>query len=106
MKTKICAAMLCVTIISPVYAIDQWPGQSDFGNVNGPVTNNGGPYAQLPIVDFRFGSSGNPGQGAPWRMAPSQADKTKLTPSQFSACRQDQHDLPTRDISCEGPNVR
>ena len=104
MKTKICAALLCVTLISPVYAIDQWPGQSDFGNANGQMPNTD-QYRQRPIVDFRFGRPGNPWQGAPWQMAPSQADKTKLTPSQFSYCRQYQHELPTRDISCEGSTL-
>ncbi len=102
MKTKIYAAILCAVIVSPVYAIDQWPGQSDFDNLNGPAANNGGPYAQRPVVDFRFG---RPAPQTSWQQVPSQADTTQLSPAEFSYCRQYQYDNPTRDISCSGPNL-
>ena len=61
MKTKICAALLCVTLIPPVYAIDQWPGQSDFGNANGQMPNTD-QYRQRPIVDFRFARTDRTGR--------------------------------------------
>jgi hypothetical protein len=99
MKTKICAALLCVSLISPVYAIDQWPGQSDFDNINGSTRNNN-PYGQRPIVDFRFG---RPDPQASLQPAPQ--PKTSLTPAEYSYCRHVQFEAPALDISCEGPNL-
>jgi hypothetical protein len=96
MKRKFYAVLAWAIIASPGYALDQWPGQSDFGNVNGPTVNNDDPYRQKPIVDFRFGSP-RPPSGS--------RVETTLTPAEYSYCRQVQMQSPAMDISCEGPNV-
>lgn len=99
MKKKFCAALAWAVIASPGYAIDQWPGQSDFSNVNGPTVNNDDPYRQKPIVDFRFGSP-RPQSGPSGSRV-----ETTLTPAEYSYCRHYQYEFPTRDISCAGPNL-
>jgi hypothetical protein len=99
MKAKIYAALLYATVISPVYAVDQWPGQSDFESANGAFPNND-PYRQRPVVDFRFGRPDPQAQRQP---APQ--PRTSLTPAEHNYCRQLQYESPTMDISCEGPNL-
>lgn len=97
MKRKICVGMVWVAIASPGYAIDQWPGQSDFSNLNGPTLNNDDPYRQKPIVDFRFGKT--------QRLPAGPRVETTLTPAEYSSCRHYQYEFPTRDVSCAGPNL-
>jgi hypothetical protein len=98
MKAKIYAAILCAVIVSPALAVDQWPGQSDFGNLNGSAANNNNPYR--PIVDFRFGRPAPQAQRQP---APQ--PRTSLTPAEHNYCRQLQYESPAMDISCDGPNL-
>lgn len=99
MKAKIYAAILCAAVVSPVHAVDQWPGQSDFETANGATPNND-PYGQRPIVDFRFGRPDPQTQ-----VQPAPQRKTTLTPAEYSYCRQAQYASPEMDISCEGPNL-
>lgn len=99
MKANIYAAMLCAVIVSPVYAVDQWPGQSDFETANGAFPNDD-PYRQRPIIDFRFGRPDPQAQ-----LQPAPRLRTTLTPAEYSYCRQVQLQSPAMDISCEGPNV-
>jgi hypothetical protein len=95
MKREACAALLFAVIISPAHG-DQWPGQSDFSNLNGPVqqTDDSG---EVPIASFAF----NPPKLPHW-LLPA-VPKTLLTPTQYNLCKQYQYDLPTRDLSCAGP---
>ncbi len=100
MKRKLSVGVLLAGIVSPVYAIDQWPGQSDFNNLNGPVKNRN-IFGQSPVLDFRF----NPQTAKPLQPQPLPSGRTTLTPSQYSYCLQYQYNRPTSDISCAGPNL-
>lgn len=95
MKIGIYAAILSFIASAPVYAIDQWPGQSDFGNLNGPTSNNNGP--NRPILDFRFGRPYP--QTQPFSTPQSRA--SSLTPAEYSYCRDRQMASPAQDISCD-----
>ncbi len=97
MNRNLYAAILLAAFISPGYAIDQWPGQSDFSNLNGPVKNTD-IFGQTPDLAIRF----NPPNVKPWKLPPSPSSQTTLTPAQYSYCRHYQTERPTRDISCAG----
>jgi len=85
----VAAPFLCLA--SGAYA--QWPGQSDFSNLNGPVynrTQNG----SVPIYDQRF----QPRTPGSWWIAPG--SNAKLPPSQYNLCMEESLQMPTRAINC------
>jgi hypothetical protein len=100
MKRGLYVALMLAGVALPGFAKDQWPGQSDFSNLNGPVKNTDN-FGQVPIADFRF----NPQAVKPWRLPASRTTETTLTPAEYSYCRHYQNEFPVRDISCAGPNL-
>jgi hypothetical protein len=100
MKRKFYVTALLASIALPGYAKDQWPGQSDFNNLNGPV-KTADDFGDVPIAAWRFNSQSI----KPWKLLNSGAEKTTLTPAEYSYCRHYQYENPTRDVSCAGPDL-
>jgi hypothetical protein len=96
---RILAIILTAVVSSFAHAVEQWPGQDDFSNLNGPgVPNNaaGGNTAFLSIP-----LPARPVNNNPW-FAPPVSQPTTQNPVEYNSCEEDQVLRPERNISCSG----